>query len=264
MRRPFVLALTFALAGLAASLGAQAVVTGSAVDDSTGRALAAVEVLLEGTKRQTTTDPSGRFVLDGLPSGTRVILFRAIGFRPVRVRVTLGKADTVRADARLVSDRVQLEPIEVTGRPSAPRGIGLEAFEERRRLGFGKFIDSTELRRADNRRLGDVLARIPGLKVMQFREQLPGGTPGPLELRVASSRKSGLGVEGPCWMSVVLDGVFIYRSESSGRPPDFLREFSASGMQAVEVYRSEAETPLEFGGATAACGTVVMWSRRRQ
>ena len=248
----------------AAPLGAQAVLTGSAVEDSSGRGLAGVEVVVEGTKRQTTTDPSGRFVLDGLPSGVRVVLFRAIGFRPVRVRVTLTKSDTVRTEARLVADRVQLEPIEVTGRPSAPRGIGVESFEERRRLGFGKFIDSTELRRADNRRLGDVLARIPGLKMIQFREQLPGGTPGPLELRVASSRKSGLGVEGPCWMSVVYDGVFIYRAQSSGRPPDFLREFSASGMQAVEVYRSEAETPLEFGGATAACGTVVMWSRRRQ
>jgi hypothetical protein len=230
---------------------------GTAIEDSTRRPLAGVEVILEGTKKQTTTDGSGRFLLNDLPTGNKVVLFRFVGYRPQRVRVMLNKSDTTRVEAVLISDRVRLEPIVVTGAPDRPRGIGREAFEERRKLGFGKFIDTTELRHRDYARISDVLAAL-GVHMMQYQEG------GRLEMRAASDRRIG---QVPCWMGVILDGVTLYKAVSTGTvsnfpPPDFRRDFSVDNIEAIEVYRSASEVPMEFGGSSASCGVIVLWTTR--
>src|SRR5688572_21582676 len=152
----------------AAPLAAQATVTGVVREDGTGRPLAMVQVIIEGTQRADTTDSAGRYRLDA-PAGTRIALFRLIGYRPLRVRLQLSKGDSTTANADLVRENAQqLDPIETRAAPAAPRGVGVEAFEERRRLGFGKFIDSTELRRSGNRRLTDVLRGVPGVRMLAF------------------------------------------------------------------------------------------------
>ena len=103
----------------------QVVVSGVVREDGTRRPLASVEVLIEGTKRADTTDNSGRYRLDA-PTGNRVALFRLIGFRPVRLRLVFNKGDSVIADVELVRESAQqLEPIETTARPNAPRGLGV-------------------------------------------------------------------------------------------------------------------------------------------
>lgn len=252
----------------APSLTAQAVMLGTVIEDSTRRPLAGVEVILEGTKKQTTTDGSGRFLLNDLPTGNKVVFFRSVGYRPQRVRVMLNKTDTTRVEAVLVSDRVRLEPIVVTGSPARPRGLGREAFEERRRLGFGKFMDSTELRHRGYARMADVLSSM-GVYMIQYQDKVDEISRGALEMRAASTRRSGLDVSGPspCWMGVILDGITLYKGMATGTaarypPPDFRKDFSVDNIEAIEVYRSAAEVPMEFGGSSASCGVIVLWTTR--
>jgi hypothetical protein len=38
--------------------------------------------------------------------------------------------------------------------------------------------------------------------------------------------------------------------------------FNLFGLDAVEVYRSAAEVPVEYGGSNAGCGVILLWSRR--
>lgn len=244
----------------APSLTAQAVMMGRVIEDSTRRPLAGVEVILEGTKKQTTTDGAGRFLLNDLPTGNKVVLFRFVGYRPQRVRVILNQTDTTRVEAVLVSDRVRLEPIVVTGAPDRPRGLGREAFEERRRLGFGKFMDTTELRHRGYARMSDVLASM-GVHMIQYQDDYNRGR---LEMRAASTRRLG---QVPCWMGVILDGVTLYKAVSTGTvsnfpPPDFRRDFQVDYIEAIEVYRSASEVPIEFGGNSASCGVIVLWTTR--
>jgi hypothetical protein len=244
----------------AAPLAGQVTVTGVVREDGTRRPLMGAQVFIEGTRREDTTDAAGRYRLDA-PTGNRVALFRMIGYRPLRLRLALTKGDTVTADAELIREQAQqLEPIVTTGSPSGPRGIGVEAFEERRRLGFGKFIDSADLRRWEGRRMTDVLRGIPGLRLTQYIEDQT--RPWIFEWR-AAGRGAGSPDGSPCWMSVQLDGAPIYRSGSRSRPPDFHREFvEVSNLQAVEVYRSAAEVPMELGGPSEQCGLLVLWTRR--
>ena len=248
------------LLALAGPLPAQVTISGVVREDGTGRPLAAVQVIIEGTQHTDTTDSAGRYRLEAR-AGTRIALFRLIGYRPLRLRLQLVKGDSTTANADLVRETAQqLEPIETKAAPAAPRGVGVEALEERRRLGFGKFIDSTELRRSGNRRLTDLLRGVPGVRMIYV---VPDPSrPWDFEWRAASGRKQNPAGE-PCWMSVVFDGSPIYRAGSLSRPPNFHRElFEVSSLEAIEVYRSPAEVPQEYGGSSEQCGLLLLWSRR--
>lgn len=242
-------------------LGAQSVLSGRVREDSTGRPLPGVEVVVAGSVQRATTDKSGRYVLSLLPAGRRMVLFRSVGYRPSQEWVVLGDADTVWVNPMMVRMTVRLDSIVVTARPDAPRGLGLEAFEERRRLGFGRFLDSTTLRRNEHFPLVDMLGRMQGIGFSRL--------PGEKGWIVAVSQRRSGPMGEPCYMGVVLDGVTLYASvapglggTSAGRSPPDLKMFDVASMEAVELYRSAAEVPLEFGGAGAGCGVLVLWTRR--
>jgi carboxypeptidase family protein len=234
--------------GLAGPLAAQGVLTGTVREDSSGRPLAGVEVLLEKSALKTTTDAAGRYVLGPLPGGLHTALFRFVGYRPVRMFVRPVE-DTVWASPVLVAGNVQLDPIVVTA--AEPRGVGVEGFEERRRLGFGKFFDATEIRRKEHLRLGHLL----------------GGSG--QHVYAVSPKRAGPQGE-PCFMSIYLDGTLLYRSpgppgmSSTDIDPDplDLNTIELATLEAVEWYGSAAAVPMEYGGASAACGVILLWSRR--
>ena len=231
---------------VASPLAAQAVFGGTVRDDSTSAPLAGVEVLVEGSDARTITDNAGRFQLEVSP-GNRVTLFRLIGFRPYRLRATFAKGDSVIREVYLIREgAVQLDPLEVTGRPAGPPQIGRGGFEERKRLGIGRFLDSVPLRRAGGRRLSEVL-RSTGVRIVFDRNKA-----------YASSPTRG----GNCWVNVILDGVTIFRADRHDEPPDLAQEFRTESLESIEYYRSPAETPIEFGGANADCGVLVLWTRR--
>jgi hypothetical protein len=254
MKGPTLLLLPLILLLFAGSLHAQATLTGTVRNDSTGALLPGVEVLLSGTTHRAETDREGRYVVTGLPAGSFMVIFRLVGYLPVRSDVALRPGDTTRANATLIANVVTLNPISVTGTPSTTRGVGIgrEAFEERRRMGFGVYFDSTYLRRMEHRRLDDVLFSVPGVK---------------LSLRLKGGGRYIMSARRPdtCFMQVYFDGVPMGRGGVAGRAgvsPVSTAMFSLSSIEKFEIYRSAAEVPLEYGGNNATCGVVLLWSRR--
>jgi hypothetical protein len=62
---------------------------------------------------------------------------------------------------------------------------------------------------------------------------------------------------GDCQVQFFVDGARFYPS----REGDISGDVPLSLVEAVEVYRNVAETPVEFrGGQSAGCGTVVIWT----
>ena len=240
-------------------LGAQGALTGVVRGDSTGTPLAGVEVVMQGTNLSTRSDSRGRFIL-GVAAGRQVALFRMLGFRPSRMMFSVADGDTVLADVRLVRQSAQeLEAVEVSARPVA-RTLR-ESMIERQKLGFGKFLDSTQLRRMEGRMTMDVIRGL-GVKLQKYADR---ECPPPYcmwQYRAAHPTKT-LGLsETPCYMTVMLDGMFIYRAGSIMRPPDFSREFPVISLEAIEYYRSTAQLPQELGVTGADCGVLVLWSRK--
>lgn len=258
-----------ALVFVSPSLAAQATLTGIVREDSSARPLAGVEVLINGTPHRAVTGTTGRYLLEGLPAGIYQAIFRAVGHLPERIDVHLVARETTRANAILVRADVVLAPIEVTGEADRPRGIGLEAFEERRRMGFGRFIDSAAIRSSEHVRMPDLLRRHAGIEV---RTATVAGVPGWVALSTTGRDATGA---LNCLMSVYLDGALVGKGGVLGKTghcigphgncidvPD-LAMFDLTSVEAVEVYRRASEIPVQFGGAMASCGVIAIWSRRR-
>jgi hypothetical protein len=89
--------------------------------------------------------------------------------------------------------------------------------------------------------LTDLLRRVPGVRVYSAS----GGNV------VAFAR--GESFSGPCRPTVYLDGHRL----GSGEDLDFLA--TVNSLEAVEVYTSATQAPVEYWGG--GCGAIVLWTR---
>ncbi len=259
--RTLALSLVFA-----ASAGAQSV-TGF-VRDSAGRPLAGADVAIEALAKSTTTDASGRYRLSDIASGSRAVRARAVGHSASARIVQVGDGAN---PVDFVLERLpqQLDSVVVRDR-SRIAGVGLAAFDDRRKLGFGKFIDAAELRANEHRSLADLMSSMQGVTLVKPRRCKSLRDPNEHCDSNALKRIAMRGRGQPCAMQVVLDGATVFRGD--GRPvkdAEFdwegawdLNTTAVSELAGVEVYRSASEVPVEFGGSAAGCGVILLWTRR--
>jgi hypothetical protein len=92
-------------------------ISGAVVDDSTGAALPRVTVLVVEPTRGTLTDDRGRFVITGVPAGSRVLRARALSYRQRDVPVAVRAGDTTEVTIRLASAPVTLGAVRARARP---------------------------------------------------------------------------------------------------------------------------------------------------
>jgi hypothetical protein len=245
---------------------AQATLTG-VVRDSSGRPLARAEVMIEARGKRAVTDESGRYRMPDVPAGSSLVQARAIGYQSVASVVNLAANETRQADFVLGRLPTNLDTVQVRDRTRGV-GSGLAAFEERRRLGLGKFFDSLDLKRYEDRQVVDIFREIPGVKIGQTAlcnaRGLPRGCDTNARKRVLLNIRGG---NSGCPMGIVLDGATLYRAEAGGGDIDWPRTLDVNDLPvrhlvAVEVYRSASEVPMEYGGPSASCGVIVMWTRR--
>ncbi len=231
---------------LTRQVSGQGVITGVVRDDSTGRPLQGVDVLIEGTGWHGTSNMQGKYAID-IGAGSYTLLVRRLGYQPLRVAVRVTARDTVWVNPLLVTSAQQLEPVEVTAEPER-REWHLRTFEEHRRLGFGKFMDSTYLRRWDAVNFSDLLIRVPGVGI--------GCEPPRNVYYKPCYAVSGRSPQNrTCRMKVYVDGF----------PSDFAdvrTGWKVTDLVAVEIYRSAAEIPPEYNSASSACGVLALWTRK--
>jgi len=233
------------LAAVPGGLRAQAVIKGRLLSQQARHPLGDAEVVLKELQRSTATNDSGYFRLEEVPLGVHEVLFRRIGFAPAYATLRVEAADSVEVEILMEAVVPQLEEIIVT----APRvrSSRMTAFLDRMRTGQGKYLTPAKLRSREMDLLSDIL-RENGVRIALDRYQA--------EYALGRSGKGK-----PCPMRVVLDGLDLHGD--SGRWPD-LRRVDVRRLEAVEIYRSEALTPLEFGPPPpGTCGLLVLWTRPR-
>lgn len=243
LARPHRIAL---LAGVITTpLDAQGYLIGQ-VRDSTGRGLAGAQVILEGTPHEARSDSIGTFRLAVSPA-TYSLLVRHVGYRAVRRSVTLARDDTVRAFVTLaVSERPELDTVVVRSeRDYAP---GRAGFGHRKLLGIGRFLDATQLRKADGRELSNVLRQLSGIKI--------GRHPRNPNIEWAMHPIAG------CYTNIMLDHVWIFRGMRGEEPPNIRKLIQVMDLDGIEYYRGSASLPTEFSTRNADCGVLVLWTRR--
>ena len=211
--------------------------------DSTTEPIAGAEVLLPALGKSVMTNQRGEFRLNDVPVGTHDVSVRRVGYGPLSTRLSFAPNETV--DRRIfLSKVVALEAVEVNESAVIP------SFEENKRLGLGEFLTRAELAQKEGQLLSTVLRQFTGIKLVAWDFKFPN------KLAVAGSRAG-------CFAQVYLDRTLMFSGQrDSGEEPFDIHSISPDRIEAIEFYRSPAETPLEYSKLNSQCGVLVIHTRR--
>ncbi len=105
--------LLFVLLAAPSALTAQSGSLQGKIMDSTGAAIAGATISVDGTTLRATSAATGRYTLRGLPTGTRTLRVRAIGYTPQQTDIEIAAGDMAQRDFTLARSAVELAPIDV-------------------------------------------------------------------------------------------------------------------------------------------------------
>lgn len=213
------------------------------VRNELGEPLAGAQLMVWGSGGSTTTRDDGRFTIAGLPAGTQTVEARYVGYAPARRTVNLQSGHTV-ATVITMSERADvLDEVTVYGAAKQLQNH-LAAFNQRRKLGFGRFITREDIEKQRPLRFTDLLRSTPGLRLVAT---------GGLNYTIVASHGSMSG--GACRPLIFIDGVALVNSE------DLDMMVEPQEVAAVEIYNGVGETPPQFrGGLKGECGSIAIWT----
>jgi len=233
---------------------------GSVLAEGPERPVSGAEIAVAYLGLVVRSDSTGAFVIPEIAAGVYQVTVRAVGYEPFAARVAFAVGEAVERDFLLRASPNVLAQVDVTAsvlsRPS-PRLLG---FEERRKLGLGRFFTQEAFERAEGRKLADVFSgRLPGVRVVANRGEryLATASRGNISMihtpgDVSSKRE--------CYVQVVIDNIIRYRSVAGERPFN-IDSVDPSTVAAAEYY-SVSQTPLQYQATgSSACGTLLLWTR---
>jgi hypothetical protein len=196
-------------------------------------------VELVGTDVVAMTNDKGEFTMRNLPSGSKLLLARHLGFGAETAPVDLSSHEEKRVTIKLPKFVAVMDPILVTARRSA--ALDKIGFNQRKKSGIGYYIGPERLQNMHPNAVTDILRMVPGLRVSYG----PGGDV------VSSSRGVGSG----CVQYYLDDMPYTEMT------PGDINSFVTGGeVVAVEVYQ-DTGTPPQYVRPGTACTTIVLWTR---
>ena len=252
MRAPALLPFaTLVLLSAATSVRGQ-VVRGRVIDNATGEGVptAVVEALAAGRSAgRTRTAVDGKFEVRLRAAGTFRFTAQRTGYDgTVTSDVPVAPRETVYVELRMATAPTRLDPLLVTARVNPPhrRSLEMVGFYDRERWGIGRFIRREDFENRASLSTATILAREPGTVL---RGSGPHGY-------IVFSRSAT--ANGYCLPLLFLDGV---RISSSAALSDVV---GPNQVEAVELYRSAAEIPVQYNSSEAGCGVILIWTRHER
>jgi len=213
-----------------------AVLAGSLVDRTSRLPVEGARVAVLGTGLGASTDPDGRFELANVPSGVRVLQFRAIGYAVGSWMVDLRDGQVLRQIFEIEARAIQLDSVTVTARENT--GWRSESgFDERRAHHIGFFLSRQDIQQRQATTAADLMRVVPGL----WTNCNPRGC------IVRMQRGTRM-----CQPEYFLDG---YPATFATGP-----NFPIQQIRGVEIYRDRFETPAEFQRPNLQCGVIAIWT----
>jgi hypothetical protein len=203
------------------------------VRDSRRQGITTAIVDIDGVEIGTGTDSQGRFIIPNVPTGSRSLMARAIGYSPIimQIDVTEEGAPDLTID---LTKTVFLPGVKVTERTAVP--MMKADYEERKKLGFGIFIDTAQINPLHNTR-----------SIFQGRQGLMiEGNPPQMTLYMYAAN-------GYCQPTVKIDG---FTSDTQ-----VLVDYPKSNIAAVEIYTKASLAPAKYAPIMSSCGLILIWSK---
>jgi hypothetical protein len=218
-----------------------ATVEGYVVRDD-GRPLSGAQIRLAGATsgEMATTDNTGRFVLHGLPSGSRALAVRAIGYAQTSWPVELSPRHPQVVVVPLGKRAVVLPAVEVAGR--LHMGYQRVGFDRRQVAGLGRFFTLADIERRNVGEFHDLLVGVPGLRLASARNG---------RLYLVGSHMDGC-------VRYILDG-HQFPTYSPDDADTFIHPSEIAGMEVYEP--GEAPAEVAVGPGTASCTIAVIWTK---
>ena len=195
-----------------------------------------------------------------------MVTVRHLGFKPLSDTIELTAGATTERAYVLAVSVAQLDSVRIVERERKYISPGLNAFEERRKAGFGHFLPDSVLREYDNDQLSSIVRRFPGMNLVPYRTGMYAGSHRGNGSTHAvnvdpNDRKSPKG----CWATVYQDGVLIYsiiQGSRGAQAPDF-NSFAVNVLGGIEFYQGSGTVPSQYAATEYGCGTVFLWTRER-
>ncbi|HEY5023282.1 MAG TPA: carboxypeptidase regulatory-like domain-containing protein [Gemmatimonadaceae bacterium] len=108
------------------------------------------------------TNEKGEFTMRNLPSGSKVLLARHLGFGAETVPVDLSSRQQKRVTIKLQKFMAVMEPVVITARRLA--ALDKVGFSQRQKFGFGYYISPEQLQNIHPNHIADILAQVPGVQ----------------------------------------------------------------------------------------------------
>jgi hypothetical protein len=196
-----------------------------------------VEVV--GTDLVAMTNEKGEFSMANLPSGTKVLLARHLGFGAKAVPVDLSSREERRIALKLPKFIAVMDPVLVKARRLAT--LDKVGYNERKRIGYGFFMGPVELEKLKLRTVTDILRRVPGLDISYD-----------VQGEVVSSAREG---NSTCVQYFLDDIPFV-----EAMPGDINNFVNGLEIVALEAYQ-ENNVPVQYIRNGRSCTTILLWTK---
>jgi len=225
------------------ALSGTAVLSGR-VTDTTGAAVTDADVAVSGGRSATRTGADGSFRLTGLPSGTRDVFVRRVGYAPARAAVNLTSKSPAQISVRLTKEAPALEAVRVEAKMKPAEQAVLEkgGYFDRKRIGNGHYLLGDEITRHRPQFFSDLFQTMSGFRV----------EPGAAGNAIRGTRGSS-----DC-VTFWIDGI-RYREN---RPGELDSRLAPEQVIGIETY-SPSAAPSEFRAlGEISCSVVLVWTNR--
>jgi hypothetical protein len=210
-----------------------------------GRPVSGAQVQVLGSPSKARTDTAGRFAMAALPGGTQTVQVLALGAAPARTIVELKPGGSADVQVTVDPNAVAIAPVSVIAERTRVARTG---FEERRKMGFGRFLTSEEIERRHVFETSDLFRATPGISIR--REQF--------RVIVEFTRAKGISKNlGPCEPALFIDGVHLMTDEAMSLD-DWVRP---TEIEAIEMYNGLAGVPPFARGLSLYCGVIAVWTK---
>ena len=231
---------------------------GTVLSSSKREPLRGVEVSLPDLGLSARTNEGGAFRINDIPTGTHVVHVRHVGYAPLTLQLGFAANDITERQFLLANVQTLDSVIVAATRPALPE------FEDRRKLGIGNFFTREELSKEENRRMSEILMRVPGLRILRATGGSQAWVVGGRGMGAAyqpDRTSTALGAKPACYADVWLDGALVYRGDMPGAMLWDVNSITTGGLEAVEFY-ANAQTPIRYSRPNMECGVLLLWTRR--
>jgi len=222
------------------------------VRNGNGSLVPGATVIAVGTDASVQADEFGRFSLNSVTAGSRIIEARAVGYTIGRAQAMVRPGAGQQVDIFLGDSVTVLDPVTVEARYTPY--LSQVGFNQRRQTALGHFLDTTDIQKSGAVRFEEAFRMVPGVQLR------PNGSGLLIELQRAEGQIWNPTLGNYCPPLYFIDGV-SFRLPPTQTPTVPVVPAEILG---IEVYSNLLSAPPQYQRREGACGVILVWTKRGQ